>query len=313
MNCVKMFSESDFHPNTKCGVCGSTNLEELSFFCEPGVYHIQCNNCHAVTFNKVLNPEHIAAIYEEYDYQQGAKDSGQEGDYTFSSAERFGVHLLKLFGKDGIRKNLSILDFGGGDGSLAYVLAEKLIDCSLVERVFITVIDYNENLRRSNRDSITLCKAPPPPSLPPQGALSQFPPESFDIIIASAVMEHIELPGVVFRNLFSLLKTNGLIYFRVPYIYPLFSLLRKVGISIEVFWPQHIWDMGKLFWESLPQVLSLEPSIQLSIVKSRPSIVSYSFRRQFFHAAGAYLLKAPCYLFPKWPFVGGWEVVYKKR
>lgn len=75
-------------------------------------------------------------------------------------------------------------------------------------------------------------------------------------------------------------------------------------------WPDHIWDMGRNFWEGLP--VAIDRNSEIICELSRPSIVEKSLRTDFFVALAAYAMKAPWFLFHNWPYVGGWECVYRK-
>ena len=103
---------------------------------------------------------------------------------------------------------------------------------------------------------------------------------------------------------------NGIMYFRTPYIYPLYRWLKRIGVEYDTLFPAHIWDLGGKWWRKLPQMLGLGANIK--IIASRPSIVEKSFKSHFFIALASYLLKAPWFICHMWPFVGGWEAIYKK-
>ena len=118
----------------------------------------------------------------------------------------------------------------------------------------------------------------------------------------------------VIRKLLSLLKPRGYFYARTPYIVP----LKRLVPSIDMGYPAHVHDMGMDFWNRLPQTFGAD----VELVRSSPSIVQVTFSVSALRWLISHALKFPARVertfFPKklwlaWPFVGGWEAVYRRR
>jgi len=135
-----------------------------------------------------------------------------------------------------------------------------------------------------------------------------------DIFLASAVLEHISEPKPILQTIFPLLKPGGYFYARTPYILPIMKVIKRMDFS----YPGHVHDMGPQFWNRLIETFSLEAEI----IVSRPSIVETDFSNAFLRTLVAYLIKFPALVEltlnktkkePLWKYVGGWEIVLKKR
>lgn len=288
---------------SNCGICGGMELKIISVFKEkPNINIIQCSSCHAVTYDKVLGEESIDELYsDESQYYDDSNENDQ--GVTFYGSERFAKHLYSLIkSRTDLTGNLSILDFGGGSGALAYAVGEYISKIHGNSSIHITVCDYTDSLIESKADNIELAH--------------QFPlqeiEQEFDIIIASGVMEHIPDSGEYYRLLFAKMKENGCIYFRTPYIYPLYRAFKKIGIEYDTLYPGHIWDLGGKWWDDLPQKVSY-PEKDIVMIASRPSVVEKSFSSHFFVALASYIMKAPWFVCHRWSYVGGWEAVYQKN
>lgn len=286
-----------------CGICGSIEFKKLiRHSSNPDVNYIKCCKCGAVTFDRILNQNAIEKMYSS-DVQYYKDDDSAEsgGNITFYGSSRFAKHLLRKY-KASKKDAFRLLDFGGGDGELAYAVARELQKKYKYDHSEIVVVDYTNKLYNTKDEKIKMKSAFPLESIE-KG-------EKFDIIIASGVIEHIPKPGADIKRLFGLLNDNGILYFRTPYIYPLRRDLKKIGIEYDSLYPAHIWDLGGKWWNSLPDYVGYEGDVKL--VSSRPSIVEKSFKSHFLIALASYVLKAPWFICHFWPYVGGWEAIYKK-
>lgn len=284
-----------------CGVCGCQSFRRLGIYrSSPKIHFVKCEKCGAVTYDKILKQSVIDEIYDDNQYYD---DSDDAGNITFYGMNRFGSHLLKIFSKIKISNVCKILDFGGGDGAVAYALAKKLKNKHPNTFFEITVVDYTKKLFKTNDNGIIITHTFPLENLSDS--------DEFDIVIASAVMEHIPEPKGIFLKLFTIVKDGGMLYFRTPYRYPLYKLAKHFGVEFDMLYPGHIWDFGgNKWWRKIPQIVGLENEIE--IVSSKPSIVEKSFKAHFLIALASYILKAPWFICHLWPYVGGWEAIYKK-
>ncbi len=297
----------DFIHVKTCGVCGGHNFKILEKYADtPVINFVKCTKCGAVTYDKYLSTEKADEMYKHYTYFGDSEKDG-DGCVTFCGYKRFAKHLFRQFMRAGggwsWKDRIHILDFGGGDGSLSAAFAEYMIQKKLCHAVNIMVIDYCESLYVPHHKAVRLEHLK---------SLDQLENDRhYDVVITSAVFEHLPKPGAAMKKLFGTLKKDGVMYIRTPYKYPLRVGLAKIGIRYDLQYPEHIWDFGGYgWWKNLAENIGCR---QMVLAVSQPSIVESSFRVRFGSALAAYVLKAPGYVMHKWPYVGGWETVYIKK
>jgi SAM-dependent methyltransferase len=166
------------------------------------------------------------------------------------------------------------------------------------------VVDYEQRSSVVTPSSVTLSWEP---------TLDRLADRSFDLIIASAVLEHLPKPVPTLIDLLGRLAPGGTFYARTPYVVPVMRVARRVRVPFDFTFPAHLHDLGQPFWDGLLDWLPLrEGSIGLTHVSSRPSPLETSLRSHPIRTAAAALLKAPWrVLGPRYSLVGGWETVYR--
>jgi 2-polyprenyl-3-methyl-5-hydroxy-6-metoxy-1,4-benzoquinol methylase len=197
--------------------------------------------------------------------------------------------------------SLRILDYGGGDGSLGYAVASELLARG-VSHARIDLVDFE----------------PPRPSHDPRIAIRGCKElgeieGDYDIIIASAILEHVPLVNSVVRKLAAAARPGGYFYARTPFMVPLARLLGRLDLG----YPAHVHDMGSSFWNRSVRTFEL----RAEIVISRPSLIETTFAEAPARTVAAFLMKLPSHLElairrprpmdPLWSLVGGWEVVLR--
>jgi 2-polyprenyl-3-methyl-5-hydroxy-6-metoxy-1,4-benzoquinol methylase len=229
------------------------------------------------------------------DYYRSYYDQTEE-TATFDGSERFGAHLYGML-QSSQRSAMRILDFGGGvDATLSRSVAREFIGRG-AERVAISLVDRSASCPRDWGAITVNCYQE-----------LQAAVQEFDIVVASAVIEHIPSPRSILLALLNSLRVGGGIYFRTPAVSSLIRLTARIGMHIDFQYPEHVHDMGQAFWERLIPSLGMTDSF--SIVKSQPSIVQEDFRTHPLRAALAHAMKSPWRLFrSRYTMVGGWEVV----
>ena len=215
---------------------------------------------------------------------------------TFDGSERFGVHLFGML-QSSQRRMMRILDFGGGvDAALSRSVARQFIGKG-TDRVEIALVDSNASCPRDWGEITVEC----------YNDLHEAGLE-FDIVVASAIMEHIPYPRGVLLDLLDSLRVGGGSYFRTPAVSPMIRLASCLGARLDFTYPEHVHDMGQSFWEKLLPSLGLNS--RFSLVRSRPSIVQADFCSHPIRAAIAHMLKWPWYILRShYALVGGWEAV----
>lgn len=170
------------------------------------------------------------------------------------------------------------------------------------EKVSITLVDLN------SKDSICENKKI---KLKAYTNLSYIDDEKYDLIIASAIIEHLPAPREDMISLLNMLEKGGVFFARTPFIVPIMKIFNLMGYSIDFTFPGHIHDLGPNFWNNIVDVLPVDGNYQ--ILASRPSPVETSFSKHFFRTLCAHFLKSPWNLFHNYyRFVGGWEIFIQR-
>lgn len=288
------------NPESECPFCGSEHRESKYLLQDtPEVLLQLCANCHAASASRMPTGKALDEYYNGYYDTECFSDS--ENKVTFSAVSRFGKHLASKFAQYQNDLDVSILDFGGGDGSISHAVAMELLKMG-ANKIDITVIDYNEDTISPQDERISITR---------QDNLEDIS-KQFSIVIASAVIEHIPKPRDILNNLLRCVKKGGVFYARTPIMLPLMRMLSYVGIKLDFTYPAHIHDLGQHFWEAyFNHVVKTD---NFEILASNPSMVETAFKDHFLKTMAAYLFKAPWYVIGRpYQLVGGWEVFVRKN
>lgn len=278
----------------QCPICESNNFStSLELQKNPTVNLNCCNNCYVSFASRLPTRKAIEEYYSNYYDSTNNNDARITNDNYANLAK----HIFDSFSISGYsnKKEIYLLDFGGGDGTLALEVAKHIYEVDSDILIHVHVYDFESSIVSSSRTNIVISK------------IEHLNENSYDYIIASAVLEHLVDP---IENISSLIKfsNQGLIYIRTPYVLPLAKLFQMVKLKLDFTYPAHLFDMGDDFWNWIAKEMSLD------IISSRPSPVETTFKNNVFRTAIAYLFKMPWYIFKnKYKLVGGWEVIYKVR
>lgn len=292
--------ENDLVPTARrCPVCGREGERRpvSRIQSQPDVDYLRCSVCAACSASAMPTPAFLERYYQQYCEVTDSK-------LVFSGTERFARNLVRAAPIASSSGRVDILDFGGGDGTLAVTVARQLLDArSDLEKARVLVVDYMESPAPGD-EHIEVSSV---------SNLDQVDGE-LDLILASAILEHIPDFEETFRALHRRLKPGGVFYTRTPYALPMKRLLS----SYPLLFPAHVHDLGVEFWDRVLDSLALPGRVLVS----RPSIVETSIWTQPLRASAAYLLKLPARIERavtgridgrlKWKFVGGWEVVLER-
>lgn len=215
---------------------------------------------------------------------------------TFEGSDRFGVHLFGML-QSSQRDVMRFLDFGGGvDATLSRSVARQFIGRG-TGRVAIALVDGNASCHRDWGPITVDCYR----ELHDAG-------QNFDIVVASAIIEHIPYPRSILIALLTSLRVGGGIYFRTPAVSSIIRLTSSFGARLDFTYPEHVHDMGQAFWEKVLPSLGLNHSF--SLVRSRPSIIQSQFSSDPIRTTIAHIAKLPWYILRShYTMVGGWEAV----
>lgn len=287
-----------------CPLCKSQNRVNVGVLQKhPDINLTSCIDCQAVSASRMPTAKTLQEFYSGYYEENITFDSNKK--VTFDITKRFSKHIINNVSHYLDNSDISILDFGGGDGSMAVQLANDLLSVNpTVLRISIMVIDYNESLVSTENAKINIDR---------QSEISDDLAEQYDLTIASAIIEHLPQPRETLLKLFQSVKENGVMYSRTPYMMPFIKASSVLGIEWDFHYPSHLHDLGPLFWNRIFQNL-LGKENSFKIIASQPSIVETSLKKHFRRTLAAYLFKMPWYLLGNtYKMVGGWEVFASKE
>lgn len=290
--------EEDLLPeDSRCPLCSSTGERNrvLLLQVEPNVYLLRCRGCGGDSASRMPTEETLGRYYRKY---------YQHLDHTVACDDplAFARHVMTTVGPHLKGRSISILDFGGGGGDLAEAIA-GLILANGSASVEIDLVDYNSNLSRTGTAGVIVR---------PHQTLSDVKGNQFNLVLASAVLEHIPFPRPTLIDLLSNVKPGGVFYARTPNVAAILRIFEAFGLSYDFTFPAHVHDLGQAFWEQVPRWVEGEAGA-LRIISSRPSVVETSFSRNPIRTLAAYAFKAPWYLLgSRYRLVGGWEVVIQR-
>lgn len=279
----------------ECPFCQGVRREAIGLIQEnPTINLLSCKKCGAISASRMPQKEVLDKYYVNY-YDHPGKNK-----ITCDNPKQFIDHLEQDIDKEIFKKPIiNILDFGGGDGTIALGLATKIFNYQ--KKINILVVDFNTDLKKTQTKNIKMKLAN---RLPQTG--------QYDIVLASAIIEHSPRPAKDLRNLFVLLAKKGIFYARTPYVVPVRKLAKYFGIEIDFTYPGHLHDLGPNFWNNLFNWLPKGKNFK--IIKSRPSIVETSLSHHFFRTIIASSMKFPWLLLKnRYPFVGGWEIFVQRK
>jgi SAM-dependent methyltransferase len=297
----KFLYEQDLLPERRqCSWCrfNGTRPPVLAIQRNPDVWLLECPQCHAVSASRVATDAVIDGYYASYYVDTSTKR------VTCGNPARHARHICRYAKPFPVPPRVSVLDFGGGDGSIGHAVGLELLRAG-TRQVDVFVVDYNDRLTKPAHSGITLYHAP---------NLDKVPRErSFDLVLASAILEHLPEPADVTRSLLEAVAPGGFFYARTPYVVPLLNLMSRMHISYDFTFPAHFYDLGQRFWEGILVTLGMANQ-EWVVVANRPSVVETSFSERFWRTLISYLFKAPWWVLGRsYPFTGGWEVFIQRK
>ena len=286
-------------PDPRCQFCGSIDRYNVHILQETPLVTLQkCNNCYAISASRLPTEQMLIEYYSNY-YNDSISDFSN-GNITFDNPKRLTKYLADNFTLYNSKSSISILDFGGGDGTISHLLALQLLDRGL-HNVWITVVDFCKNPISvvDRRIEIEMVDS--------LGNINR----QYEFVLASAVIEHNPTPGALISELLKRLNQGGIFYSRTPCIFPIIRLFKTINVSIDFTYPGHLHDLGQKFWGNL---FIDNQSQKFQVLVSKPSIVETTFNKHFVRTLIAYICKAPWYILGKYyKYVGGWEILVKRR
>lgn len=280
-----------------CPLCGSRDPSRrpvLILQADPLVRLVECRTCGAQSADRIPSQAYLSALYDPRTYRSSlVSEAGL-------------ARRCARFIADGARfdadRALSILDFGGSQGALSTAIRDAFLRDGHRGEIRSTVVDIHPGRDTTHQRF-----------LDPTGFEASR--ERHDVILASAVLEHLPDPASTIRSLLARAASGSIFYARTPWDSPLELLVP----GYRVKWPRHLHDLGPDFWEGFME----RYGVSGHLIASRPSIVETSFRSAPLRTAMAHLAKLPARLEQAirsdatarkgrvWRLVGGWEVLIR--
>ena len=313
------FTREDFVAyDVGCPICLSGDIRKYSEL--DGNFNFffnYCHHCHGVSASHHLTDEATSKYYNEF-YKvrdDKHKDLGivtSTGRIAGTTKDRddklkdlgLGTPNYKKVIKQFLphvsieKREISILDWGGGSGLMACVAAEVLLERPEIAKVDILVCDFeNETVRPVNKNiRVERVRS------------VEKAMDKFDLVIASAVIEHVNYPHAILPLLFSLVEKGGYFYIRVPYAMPIYKVVKKLKVfsDYRMKFPMHLHDFSPQFFDNIYNTYNISG---FTTVFSAPPCVENTFRHNPLMAVLTRLIRFP-YLFCKaYPFVGSWAIL----
>jgi len=279
-----------------CPICGADQPTRDSVVLQddPFVALRTCGRCFGASATRFPTNDFLSALYDPSHY---ASDLLSQHDVTAS----FGTHVASFVDAPS-DADLSFVDYGGNDGGLSKAIGDALRARGHTGRLRFVVVDLE---KRPDQDGLEFA------------TVEEFMTSDarHDVVLASAVLEHlVDLPTVA-PALLRACGSGGLLYARAPWER---SLHRWVP-GYRIRWPRHLHDLGPRFWQRFLTTFGYRGSL----LRSAPSPVESSFAAKPVRTLAAHVLKAPANVerairggavgrhAPWWRFVGGWEAVYR--
>ena len=301
-------SEHQLRPEDEaCPICaGKKRSKVCPVQRSPDIWLLHCHGCLGCSASRMPTDEALETLYKTY--YRGSHERRESGaSITFDRPERLARHIQGGLTGPFPENELKLMDYGGGDGTISLLLAKRILDEGKCRKVRVVILDASGITAETHDPRIAIERSAQIGSPEP----SYHQDNQYDVVIASAVLEHIPYPADLFRALLRSLKPGGLFYARTPFVVPLLRLVPLSAVRKSLFtYPFHVHDMGQAFWNTVLDSLELT---NFKMLRSAPSIVERTFGEAFAQALAAHLLKAPWYVFRnRYNLVGGWEVFIQK-
>jgi len=131
-----------YPPEEKCPICGDAGQRDIRLVIQkdPDVLLLRCRRCFGLSASHMPTREVLDEIYRSY-YVQGKQER-----VIFQNPSRLAHHIVSSIDfPANTSGEIRVLDFGGGDGSIAQ-LTGKLIAQATRQPIQIQVVDYVEGI-----------------------------------------------------------------------------------------------------------------------------------------------------------------------
>jgi SAM-dependent methyltransferase len=284
-------SETDIYAaEDECPICGFRGVRKRAapIQRDPTIDLLHCPACQGLSASQMPTREYLDRFYDAY-YEPDT-DQKIATDGPIRRARRIRSWATAATSQP----FRTIVDFGGGDGTIAALTAD-LMGKDQLDETQVQVVDYVKG-ERTKRGAVKIEYV----------RELKDAKDDCDLIIASSVLEHIPALGSLLRALVGKLRPGGVFYVGTPYARPF------LRVGVDLCYPAHVHDLGDKFWGHLPISLTLP----LKLTHSRPSICETTLRTAFGRTIIASALKTPARIeclwtrHPMFKLYGGWEAAF---
>ena len=290
--------EDDLLPTKpECPICGYSGPRPniLALQRHPTVDLLSCPACRGYSASRTPTTQRLREYYTAY-----YRDSPVA--VTCHAPSHFARHLFRI-GHNYLRqKSIAILDYGGGSGAIATALSRLLL-LNHASSAHVTVVDLHREPMDSSANMMPVTW---------YETLAGVEGRRFDLVLASAILEHVPHPQGDLARLLRALRPGGIFYARTPSVAALMGIFARLGIRYDFTYPAHLHDLGQAFWEKALDRIP-EPDGTFRLLRSCPSLVETDLRSNPARTIAAHLLKSIWRLAgSSWALVGGWEVLIQR-
>jgi len=205
-----------------CNLCGADETRAITTQNDYRV--VQCSCCGLVYVNPRPNPEMLVKLYNDYHIRNG-KDANTWARLMKNNFTDISTMLNRLFPERG-----RILDIGCGYGYFIKMMGNAgwaAVGIEPSSRTSGYAKDKGLSVIETTIDD------------------AEFPDESFDVVTAFYVLEHLFDPLSAVKKIFMLLKPGGLTVLRIPDTTPIVKFLTVLRIKNTLYdLPFHLYDFS---------------------------------------------------------------------
>ena len=216
-----------------CIICHN-NRNFSKYLEKDGIVYIRCLDCGLIFKRKLIETDEIRKTYDDKKYFSGYLGNYKEFIKIFNQ-------MLNLIEKH--KNSGKILDIGCGLGLFLYLAKKRDWEASGIE-----ISKFASNFAKTKLKLNVINS----------DNLDCFQDNFFDVIVVNHVLEHIENPLVILKQIKKKLNINGILFIGVPNIKGLFPRFQKENWpSLQPF--AHIYQFTPKTLKLLLQKIGFEP------------------------------------------------------
>ena len=198
-----------------CNICNSQNVRifftgtDHEYYTSKNTYQYTiCDDCNLIS---LTNPpfDGLNKIYPSYypSYEYEKEENKFINKIIYNIKNYFDKKIFSKCLKYSLnKKNIKILDIGGGDGSIAKKLfSNKSIS---IKSIDIADIEFGDNIDKNHKVNLIKIRA--------EDLTIEITKKKYDFIVMLNIIEHVIDPKNVMSNVYSLLEDGGICLIKTP-------------------------------------------------------------------------------------------------